>query len=128
MATLKQIRDKADAKLAEFWSLLSQKQDGYFSKHGKYFQLLVTDEVVDGVDTTFEVRKPSDEKYAVDVDIDFNSPLPFTIQVDEWTKGKEAGYSATVWIKLSSGDMYTRTREHTGQDTGWSKYTKINYV
>lgn len=45
MATLQQIRDKADVVLANFWQALTIKQDAYFAKHGKYFQLLVTNSV-----------------------------------------------------------------------------------
>ena len=77
MATLTQIRDKADAKLVEFWTALVPKQEAYKAKHGKYFQLLVTNTVVDGVDTTFEVRKPNDELHVVDVDFTFSSQIPF---------------------------------------------------
>lgn len=121
--TLNQLRTKADTKLTEFWQLLSAKQDNYFAKHGKYFQLLVTDPVVDGADTTFQVRKPNDEKHAVDVDFEFNSPVPFAISVDEWV-GKTIGYSATATVELPNGRKFTRTHYNNGDDTGWSEVTE----
>jgi hypothetical protein len=126
MATLKQIRDKADAKLTEFWQLLSAKQDAYFAKHGKYFQLLVTSDVVDGVDTVFEVRKPNDEKNVVDVDFEFNSPIPFQIKVDEWVGWRTTGYSATAIVQLVTGEKYRRTHHSNGEDSGWALIAETN--
>lgn len=118
---LKQLKTKADAKLVDFWQLLTTKQDAYHAKHGKYFQLLVTDNVVDGVDTTWELRTPNDEKHTIDVDFNFNSPVPFSISVDEWVDKDTQGYSATATVELPTGDKYTRTRHNDNTDTGWSK-------
>ncbi len=125
MATLTEIRNKANAVLTNFWQLLEQKQDAYFAKHGKYFQLLLTNEVIDGVDTTFQVRHPSDEKNLIDVDFDFALPIPFSISVDEWigkaTLDNEsgAGYSVTARIKLLDDRVFERTRKNNGEDTNW---------
>ena len=121
MATLQQIRDKADAKLAEFWPILVLKQDAYFAKYGKYFQLRITSKVIDGIDTIFEVKTPSDEKYPQDADLTFSSPIPFQIQVDEWVNNNGSGYSGTVHVELLNGDVYTRTRNNLKVDTGWNK-------
>ena len=120
--TLAQLRDKADAKLVQFWQLLTQKQDAYFAKHGKYFQLLVSPEtaVVDGADSTFTVRKPSDERFVVDVDFPWTDKVPFTIKVDEWV-GETKGYTATVTVELPNGDRYIRSRNSNNVDSGWSK-------
>ena len=118
MATLQQIRTKADAKLADFWVALQAKQDAYFAKHGKYFQLLVTDPAVDGVDTTFILRKPNDEKHLVDVDFEFNSPIPFQIAVNEWV-GETKGYNAVVTVKLLDGRIFRRSRNSEQVDSGW---------
>lgn len=107
--TLAELRDKANAKLTVFWDALIIKQEAYFLKHGKFFQLLVTDPVVDGADTTWEIRKPNDERHELDVNFEFNSPVPFQISVDEWV-GKESGFSVTVVVELPSGEKYTRTR------------------
>lgn len=122
---LKQLRDKANTKLTEFWRLLEAKQDRYFAKHGKYFQLLVTSPVVDGADTTFELRKPNDEKHFVDVDFEFNSPVPFQISVDEWVNKGGAGYSATATVELPDGRKFTRTHSNDGADTDWNEVIDI---
>jgi hypothetical protein len=109
--TLATLKTKANAKLTEFWDLLLPKQEAYFLKHGKFFQLLVTDPVVDGVDTTFVVRKPNDEKHAVDIGFEFNSPIPFQISVDEWGLHNRRGFSVTCTVELPTGEKYIRRRE-----------------
>ncbi len=118
--TLTQLRNKADAVLADFWVELQAKQQAYFAKHGKYFQLLITDDVVDGVDTTFMVRKPNDELHAIDVDFTFNSPVPFSISVDEWV-GETRGYSATATVQLPDGRKFRRSRDINNVDSGWNE-------
>lgn len=122
--TLQQLKTKANAKLTDFWGALSTKQDAYYAKHGKYFQLIVTSPVVDGADTTFEVIHPNDEKHLADVDFDFASPIPFQIKVDEWV-GDGQGYSATAIVELPNGDKYTRTHHNNGDDTNWSLVVPI---
>jgi len=107
--TLTELRNKADAKLLEFWDALIVKQEKYYLKHNKFFQLLVTDPVVDGADTTWELRTPNDEKHAIDVDFSFNSPVPFSISVDEWVGG-DTGFSATATVELPDGRKFTRSR------------------
>lgn len=118
--TLTQLRNKADAVLANFWVELQAKQDAYFAKHGKYFQLLITDDVVDGVDTAFMVRTPNDELHAIDVDFTFNSPVPFSISVDEWV-GDTRGYSATATVQLPDGRKFRRSRDINNVDSGWNE-------
>lgn len=119
--TLAQLKTKANAKLGEFWTALQTKQDAYFAKHGEYFQLLVTDPVVDGEDTTWVIKHPSDETHAVDVDFSFNSPIPFAISVDVWGLYEARGYSATATVELPDGRKFSRTRQHTGEDTDWNE-------
>lgn len=124
--TLKQLQQKANAKLTQFWQVLSSRQDAYFAKHGKYFQLLIspTSRVVDGVDSDFTVRKPSDEKHGVDVDFAWSEKIPFQIRVDEWVRHDEAGYSATATIELPDGRQFKRTHHNNGDDTGWVEVLK----
>ena len=121
MATLKQIRDKADAQLTQFWGVLTARQDAYFTKHGEYIQLLLTDRVVDGEDTTLEIRHHSGETHAEDIQLSFNSPISFQISVGVWGRYEERGYSATVTIELLNGRKFSRTRQHTNEDTGWQE-------
>lgn len=122
--TLASLKTKANATLATFWTALQTRQDAYFAKHGKYFQLLVTSPVIDGADTTFEIIHPNDEKHLIDVDFDFASPIPFQIKVDEWV-GDGQGYSATAIVELPNGDKYTRTHHSNGDDTNWSLVVPI---
>lgn len=130
MATLTQIRNKANSVLTTFWSALQPKQTNYFNKHGKYFQLLITNPVVDGVDTTFEVRKPNDEKHVLDVDFTFDSPIPFQISVDEWLGPNGVGYSATATVELLDGRKFRRSRNSDNEDTSWYEVIEpgIDYV
>ena len=120
MATLKQVRDKADAKLVQFWQLLQEKQDNYYAKHGKYFQLLVYPEtkVADGIDSDFTLRKPSDEKFALDVNFPWTDKVPFQIKVDEWVGPNGAGYQASVFVEWN-GRTFTRSRDSDQNDIGW---------
>ena len=124
MATLKQVRNKADAKLVQFWQTLANKQSAYFAKHGKYFQLLVTGGkgVESGEEHDFIKRVPDDEPHAVDVDFPWTDNLPFQIQVDEWV-GEDKGYSATVTVEWN-GRTFTRTRNNKQEDTGWVEVTE----
>lgn len=127
MATLKQIRDKADAKLVQFWTLLQARQNAYYAKHGKYFQLLISPSVipVGGDDTDFEVRIAENELNVIDVDFPWSSKVPFQIKVDDWVRKKsnDRGYRAFVWIALPNGEIYHRNRKSNGRDTGWYKWS-----
>lgn len=112
MATLAELRKKANTKLAKFWNRLEQKQEAYFQKHGRYFQLLITPEndVVDGLDSDFATRHPSDQKHVIDVDFAWTSKIPFNIAVHTFENEKSRGYIADVRIKLPSGGVYGRSR------------------
>lgn len=123
--TLNELKQKANTVLIPFWNELQIKQDAYFAKHGKYFQLLITNPVVDGVDTDFEKRVPSDEKNIADVDFDYTGKVPFQIEVNEWKRGEDAGYSAKVTVNLTNGDAYCRERNNLNEDTGWYKKPNI---
>jgi len=125
MATLQQIRTKANTVLTDFWSVLETKQAAYYAKHSKYFQLLITQPVVDGEDTTVSFVKPNDELHQLDVDFDFSSPIPFQISVDEWVGPNGQGYSATATIQTLDGKRYSRWRTNAGEDTGWQEIIEL---
>lgn len=126
--TLAQLRDKADARLATFWTALVNKEQAYFAKHGKYFQLLVTPEasVVDGVDSSFTVRHPSDEVHVVDVDFAWADKIPFQIRVDEWV-GEDKGFTATATVELPDGRKFQRSRNSRNEDSGWNQIIEPIY-
>lgn len=111
MATLIQIRDKANAKLATFWTSLQTRQNAYFAKHDRYFQLLAGSNLVaDGVDVPFTVVLPSDEMHQIDIDTSWSDTVPFQIEVHTFDSEKERGYTAIAKIKLLNGDVYVRSR------------------
>ena len=111
--TLQELKNKSDTKLVEFWNALLTKQESYRLKRDDYFQLLVTNPVVDGVDTTWEVRHPSDQLITADVDFTFNSPVPFRIRVDSWGTKPSRGFTATAIVELPNGRRFTRSRSYT---------------
>lgn len=122
MATLQQVRDKANAKLATLWPVLQAKQDAYFMKHGKYFQLLAgSDLTLDGADTPFMVVTPSDEIHIIDIDIAWSETVPFKIEVKEWVGKENVGYLARVTVN-HQGTLYRRERDSNNNDTNWYPY------
>lgn len=125
--TLQELQTKANAKLADFWTALQTKQDAYFAKHGKYFQLLITSKVVDGADTTFQVLHPSDEQNLADADFTFASPIPFQIEVSEWV-GHDVGYFVTATVELLNGRRFRRFRNSLNEDTGWYEVLGLEYI
>jgi hypothetical protein len=110
MATATQIRNKADIKLGEIWDFLSAKQETYYRNKGKYIQLLASNNVVDGVDTTVVVRLPSDEPHVIDAGMIFPTQVPFQLTVDAWGNNEAQGYTVTVIIELLDGRRFTRSR------------------
>lgn len=119
MATLTQVKDKANAKLATFWSALQGRQDAYFLKHSKYFQLIAgSDITLDGADTAFAVISPSDELHTVDIDYAWSDTVPFRIEIHEWVSGTDRGYKGVVTVNYH-GTLYRRERDNRGVDSGW---------
>jgi hypothetical protein len=121
--TLQELRDKAEPILTDFWIALRDKQNAYHAKHGKYFQLLITPEtaVVDGVDSDFTKRSPSDEVHTIDVDFAWATKIPFQVEVHEWVRHAESGYLVRIRAILN-GEEYRRERHKGGFDTDWYKY------
>lgn len=121
--TLTQLRDKANDRLTNIWPQIVAKQDAYYAKRGKYFQKLVTNQPQDDQEEDWQDLVPSDEKYPTDATLSFTGgKLPFALSIDEWVRGDDAGWSATVRVKLANGDIYTRTRDNENNDTGWSQF------
>lgn len=121
--TLLEFKQKADIVLIDFWKALKLKQDAYFAKNGKYFQLLISpsSKVLDGLDSNFITTSPNDEKFLTDMSFSWTSKIPFQISVDEWV-GETRGYSATASVVIN-GKTYQRTRDINKNDTGWNEAT-----
>lgn len=112
--TLTELRNKADAKLVEFWNALAAWQEQNRLEFDNYRQLLVTNTVVDGVDTDFEVRTPSDHTpLAVNRDFSFTSKIPFSISVNCWGTEPSRGFEATAIVELLDGRKFKRSRSLT---------------
>lgn len=110
--TLTELRNKADAKLVEFWDALITKQEAYFLKHKTFFGFNWTpaNPVVDGADTDFgELQRPSRKHFAADVSFPTTEKLPFQIQVVRH-HGAEHGFTATVRAELPNGRRFKRSR------------------
>lgn len=83
--------------------------------------------MIDGVDTQFVTKVPSDEKNTLDVGFQFESPLPFQIEIHEWN-GRSKGFKAFVYIKLNDGRIYSRNRDSDGNDSGWFEYQILQWL
>lgn len=125
MALSKQLENKANGVFTGFWNALSALQNVYFTKHGKYFQCLLTPQtsVVDGADVDFENRVPTDEPHPNDRMFTFLTKLPFQVEVDEWTKNDARGFSAIMWI-TTGDEVYRREVTSDGQDTDWQQFIR----
>ena len=131
MATLAQIRDKADSVLVTVWTTLLSKQVSYFSKHDTYFGFNWTpsSEVIGGLDTDFgELQRPSRKHHSVDVSFPASTKLPFQIQVIRHNGPLGHGFTAWVRMKLFNGDVYYRSKSHGayGVDNAWYKEVTEN--
>lgn len=124
MATLQQVRDKANTKLADIWGKLQTRQDAYFAKYGKYFQLLVTGgrDVENGEEYPFTAIPALDEAHVLDIDTSWSELVPFEIEVHEWVgSGSDRGYKGIVTV-THNGTIYRRERDSNSVDTGWYVY------
>ena len=108
MASLAQIRNKANTKLAEFWPTLVEKQQAYLAKHGRYFQLLVTNTSVDGADVDFVRRLPLYEENGADIDTGFFGQLPFVLEVHQ---NGDKGFTTIARVQVN-GKTYQRIHSY----------------
>lgn len=123
--TLAELQTKANTVLADFWSALKTREDAYFVKHGRYFQLLASPAIVvsDGTDSTFTTSLPAYEVDSADIAFTYSSPVPFRIAVHQWVdpKNNRVGYTGMVFVKLLDGRVFWRKRNNFNEDTGWSE-------
>lgn len=134
--TLQELRDKANAKLADLWPILQAKEEAYFTKHGQYFGLRWSPnaDVVDGIDTAFAPEYPSRAIQKLDV-VFAAVDVPFRMLIERINQtapnntapfGEPPVYGPTaesyrVWVSvtLPNGDTYQRSRTRDGIDSGW---------
>jgi hypothetical protein len=125
--TLSELQQKANPVLLDFWNTLQARQDAYFAKHGRYFQLLVSPEikVIDGVDSTFSVRTPSYEQNIADYQLTYSALVPFQIEVHQYKSPNSFGYIAIVTAELLDGRTFKRSRTSEGVDSGWYEHKPV---
>jgi len=127
MATLIQVRNKANDRLTTLWSVITSKQDAYFATHGTYFGFNWTPSAppLEGEDTTFIINRPSRFHVSEDVDFTGETTVPFSVQIIRHD-GATQGYTAYIRIN-HEGTIYQRSRTNTGDDSGWGVLTPSIY-
>lgn len=123
MATLAQIRNAVDAKLASLWGTIQTRQDAYAAAHdGRYWQGLRTATItpVDGVAVLPDVGQntPTDQPVAWPAAI-LTVPLAMALQIDVYDGPAGQGYVATVQVSVL-GQTYERAAQ-VGPET-WRQY------
>lgn len=128
MASLQQIRNKADAKLLVFWDALMIRQEAYHLLHDNYFQFRLTNNVVDGVDSDFIFEHPDDQIWPDDVAFSFPDKIPFQLVCTPFGGGEidhMRGFRLQVFVELLDGRRFTRWRELTDTRTRTSEGTYV---
>ena len=110
MATLAQIRDKADTKLVTIWAVILEKQLAYFAKNGRYFGLRITSASIPADDIEENATKNIDPNEPNPGDYSFTVPstLPFQLEVHQHGT---AGFTATIRVMVL-GNEYVRRKSH----------------
>lgn len=124
----KVIQKKIDSRMIIFMHELKKAQLDYFSKHGKYFQLLNCPEntILDGNSAVFTVINPSDEKKTEDIKFSYTSPIFCQVQIDEWVNRDNAGYEIISVMETSKGDKYRKVYNSRDESSKWHKLLDPN--
>ena len=132
MATLQQIKDAVDTKLATLWAAIQSREDTFFAANGRYFQGLRTHSVTpaDGVTalpdigTTVPVGQPG-APWPVAIR---NTAMEMAIQIDVYhAPGGQKGYQATVFVTVA-GRLWARAQQvgpETWRVMGWTDITAV---
>ena len=127
MATLAQVRNAVDAKLATLWATVQAREDAYAAAHnGRYWQGLRTHTLApaDGVTVLPDIGNatPTDQAQAWPAAI-LTTPLEMTLQIDVYDGPLGVGYVATVQVSYA-GTLYERAAQvgpETWRQYGWRK-------
>lgn len=125
MATLAQVRQAVDTRLAQLWATIQARQDAYAAAHGgRYWQGLRTATITpaDGVAALPDVGNatPTDQPQAWPSAI-LTTPLEMALQIDVYDGPLGAGYAATVQVQYN-GTLYERAAQvgpETWRAFGW---------
>ena len=124
--TLQQIRTRVDNFLADVWvNRIVPKQEIFFSRHGRYAQVLVSPEVIpiDGGDDTFVYRTPSDEQF-FDFEFTIDTPIHAQLEIHNHDSGNEHGFTAHVYVQVND-KIYHRAKNYLfgSEDIPWHEVT-----
>lgn len=132
MATLQEIKARADQVLTQIWREIQERQVVYAANHGgRYFQGLITHTVTpaDGVDVAPDclLVTPTDQPERW-IDFGLELPaIPFSIQLDVYDGPLGKGYVVTVQVKYQ-GVLYERAAQY-GPEThrafSWREVTGV---
>lgn len=129
MATLQQIKDQVDSKLATLWTAIQNKEAAYFSANGRYWQGLRTHTVnpADGVEVLPNIGTSAPayqgDPYPTAIR---NTAMPMSIEIHQYrTPAGVFGYQAWVYVTVL-GETYTRSAQvgpESWRSFGWTKVT-----
>lgn len=143
--TLEELKTKANARLVTLWSEIQTREDNYFIKHGQYFGLRWSPSapVIDGLDTQLTIELPSRAIHQEDVSFSAVD-LPFQLSIERLVQSSprdtalwldkeqpkpepvwgatEETYRAWIRVQLPNDDVWMRSRERDGNDSGWFKF------
>lgn len=128
MATLQQIRNAVDTRLAQLWPTIQAKEDAYAAAHGgKFWQGLRTASVIPSEGTTalpdIGQTCPTDQQGQPWPNAILTMPLEMALQIDVYDGPAGAGYQATVFVAVL-GNVYARTQQvgpETWRTQGWTQ-------
>jgi hypothetical protein len=128
MATAAQIRSAVDAKLANVWTAIQNKETAYANAHnGRFWQGLKTHTIdpADGATAlpTIGGACPSDQAGQPWPSAILTTPLEMAVQIDCYDGPGGQGYQATVYVTIL-GATWTRTAQsgpETWRASGWAQ-------
>jgi hypothetical protein len=136
--TLKQVRDKADAKLATLWlDVIRPGELAWFAGHGEYAQVLYTRNLPENWEDSEVVQellpitniepddRPGMTARAVFGAVNIDVSLPFALATHVYNGPNGHGFVGQVWAKYE-GDIYTRARNYgaeTWRTLDWHRIT-----
>ena len=115
MATLNQIKTAVNARLADLWPKVKNRQATYFANNGRYWQGRITSAPPDDGATVAPdlttTAGPQNVSWQTAVNGDIPSPVECALQIDTYeAPGGVHGFYATVSF-TKAGVTYTRTAQ-----------------
>lgn len=116
--TLANLRDAVDAKLANLWPRIVNRQDAYFLAHGHYWQGMFTHTIPPNTTNQDNVEvevapdnlnaRPTDETEGWQEVSNFPATLAYRLRMDIW-EAEVKGYTGTIQVR-HNGNHYQRSK------------------